>query len=122
MHQPKALDLFVIADPFRRPEGPLAAPSQMLRETTPKVRVNLSEGYPRIPEIEVVLPAPQMPVQSLNQLRDRLAVLPGIGLFVQLLPLLLQSFLRRTHIEIPPPALCEKFLPDTCELAWTPVR
>jgi hypothetical protein len=58
----------------------------MLRQTITNVRVDLSESHPWIPEIEVVLPALQMPVQALNQLRDRLAVMPMIGLLVQLLP------------------------------------
>src|SRR5689334_20417709 len=97
MDQPKTLDLFVIADSFRRTEGSLAAPSQMLRETASNARVDLSEGYARIPEVEVVLPAFQVTVQLLNQLRDRLKALPMIGHFMQLLPLLLQSFCRWTH-------------------------
>src|SRR5436190_19549342 len=44
---PAQSDLLVIADSFRRTEGPLAAPSQMLHETVPNVRVALSEGYAR---------------------------------------------------------------------------
>src|SRR5664279_852225 len=104
VHQPKSLDLLIEADPFRRSEGPLAASSQMLRETTTNVPVDLSEGLAWIPKVEVVLPALQVPVQPLNQLRDRLKALPMIGHLVQLLPLLLQRFRRRTHIEVPPPA------------------
>ena len=79
IHQPKSLDLFVIADAFRRTEGPLAAPSQVLRETVSNVRVDLSEGHARISKVEVVLPALQVPVQLLNQLRDRLVALPMIS-------------------------------------------
>jgi hypothetical protein len=52
-NQPKALDLFVIADSFRRMEGPLAASSQMLRDTIPKVRVDLAEANARVPEVEI---------------------------------------------------------------------
>src|ERR1039457_6066090 len=104
VYQPKPLDLLIEADPFRRSEGPLAASSQMLRETTTNVPVDVSEGLAWIPKVEVVLPALQVPVQPLNQLRDRLKALPMIGHLVQLLPLLLQSFRRRTHIQIPPPA------------------
>src|SRR5664280_754877 len=104
IHQPKSLDLLIEADPFRRSVGPLAAPSQMLRETAADVRVDRSEGHAWIPKVEVVLPALQVPVQPLNQLRDRLAALPIIGPLVQLFPFLLQSFRRRTHIQIPPSA------------------
>src|ERR1035437_2537081 len=102
VYQPKPLDLLIEADPFRRSEGPLAASSQMLRETTTNVPVDVSEGLAWIPKVEVVLPALQVPVQPLNQLRDRLKALPMIGHLVQLLPPLLQRF--RTHIQIPPPA------------------
>src|ERR1039457_446636 len=102
--QPKSLDLFVVADSFRRSVGPLAAPSQVLRETVSNVRVDLAEGHARIAEVEVVVPSLQVPVQLLNQLRDRLVALPMIGHLVQLFPFLLQSFRRRTHIEIPPSA------------------
>src|SRR5260370_32746760 len=83
---------------FRRSVGPLAAPSQMLRETVADVRVDLAEGLAWIPKVEVVLPAPQVPVQLRNQFRDRLMALPMISHLVQLLPFLLQSFLRRTDI------------------------
>jgi hypothetical protein len=48
VHQPKSLDLLIEADPFRRTVGPLAAPSQVLRETVSNVRVDLSEGLARI--------------------------------------------------------------------------
>ena len=73
--QSKSLDLLVVTDPFRRSEGPLAASSQMLRETITNVRVDLSEGHARIAKVEVVLPALQVPVQPLDQFRDRLKAL-----------------------------------------------
>src|SRR5450756_2176057 len=104
IHQPKSLDLLIEADPFRRSEGPLAAPSQMLRETITNVRVDPSGGLAWIPKVEVVLPALQVPVQPHKQLRDRLEALPMIRHLVQLFPLLLQGFGRRTHVEVPPPA------------------
>lgn len=104
IHQPKSLDLLIETDPFRRSVGPLAAPSQVLRETVANVRVDLPEGLAWIPKVEVVLPALQVSVQLLNQLRDRLVALPMIGHLVQLFPFLLQSFRRRTHIQILPPA------------------
>src|SRR5450759_5786727 len=75
IHQPKSLDLFIETDPFRRSVGPLAAPSQVLRETVSNVRVDLAEGHAWISKVEVVLPALQVPVQLLNQLRDRLCLL-----------------------------------------------
>src|SRR5260370_6323682 len=84
IHQSKALDLFIVADSFRRSVGPLAAPSQVLRETVSNVRVDLTEGLAWIPKVEEVLPALQVPVQLLNQLRDRLVALPMIGHLVQL--------------------------------------
>ena len=76
----------------------------MLRETVARGRVDLWEGLAWIPQVEVILPALQAPVQLLYQFRDRLVALPMIGHLVQLLPFLLQSFRRRTHISIPPPA------------------
>src|SRR5438309_11827314 len=36
-HQSNSPDLLIESDPFRRTEGPLAAPSQMLRETLTNV-------------------------------------------------------------------------------------
>src|SRR5450631_4143698 len=107
--QSKSLDLLIETDPFRRAVGPLAAPSQVLCETVSNVRVDLAEGLAWIPEVEVVLPALQLPVQLPNQLRDRLVALPMIGHLVQLLPFLLQGFCRRTHIQIPPPAPFQEF-------------
>src|SRR5260370_2557526 len=90
-HQPKTLDLLIETDTFRRSVGPLAAPSQMLRETVANVRVDLSEGLAWIPKVEVVLPARQVPVQLLNQFRDRLVAPPLIWPLLQLLPVLCQS-------------------------------
>src|SRR5438445_2033100 len=75
----------------------------MLRETITNVRVDLSEGYARISKVEVVLPTFQVPVQLLNQLRDRLKTLTMIRHLVQLFPFLLQGLRRRTHVQIPPP-------------------
>src|SRR5260370_11231641 len=86
IHQSKSLDLLIVADPFRRLVGPLAAPSQVLRKTVSNVRVDLTEGLAWIPKVEVVLPALQVPVHLLNQLRDRLMPLPMIGPLVLLLP------------------------------------
>src|SRR5258706_8569315 len=97
-HQSKTLDLLIKADPFRRPEGPLAASSEMLRETIANVRIDLSEGHSWISKFEVVLPSLQVPVQPLNQYRNRLEALPMIGHLVQLFPFRLQRFLRPTHI------------------------
>src|ERR1039458_9490863 len=115
VHQPQSLDLLIEANPFRRSEGPLAASSQMLRETTTNGPVDVSEGLAWKPKVEVVLPALQVPVQPLNQLRDRLKALAMIRHLVQLLPLLLQSFRRRTHIQIPPPAPLQVLVVAECE-------
>src|ERR1017187_6959751 len=104
--QPKSLDLFVEADPFRWSVGPLAAPSQMLRETVTNVRVDLSEGLPWIPKVEVVLPALQVPIQLLYQLRDRLVALPMISHLVQLLPFLLRSEEHTSELQSPMYLVC----------------
>jgi hypothetical protein len=50
----------------------------MLRETIPNVRVDRSEGDARVPKVEVVSPALQVPVETLDQLRDGLRALPMI--------------------------------------------
>src|SRR5665213_432765 len=73
--QPEFVEMVIVAAPLRRTEGPLAASSQMLRETLTNVRVDVAEGLPRIPEAEVVCPAVQLPVQTLNQFRKRLVTL-----------------------------------------------
>src|ERR1035441_8497845 len=70
IRQPKSLDLLIETDAFRRSVGPLAAPSQTLRETAADVRVDLAEGHAWIPKVEVVLPALQVSVQPLNQVAD----------------------------------------------------
>src|ERR1017187_4880695 len=89
-YQSKTLDLLIVTNPFRRSEGPLAASSQMLRETISNVRVDLSEGHSRIAKVEIFLPALQVPVQPLNQYRDRLEALMTIRHLVQFLPFLLE--------------------------------
>src|SRR5260370_16486844 len=84
IHQSKSLDLLIVADPFRRLVGPLAAPSQVLRKTVSNVRVDLAEGLASIPKVELALPAPQVPAHLLNQLRDRLLTMPVVGHLSQL--------------------------------------
>ena len=64
--------MMVNADPFRRSKGPLAAPSQMLAETVASVVVDRSKGLTRMSEAKVVPPSFQVPVDLLNQLRNRL--------------------------------------------------
>src|ERR1019366_1290019 len=54
VHQPQSLDLLIEANPFRRSEGPLAASSQMLRETTTNVPVDVSEGLAWIPKATMI--------------------------------------------------------------------
>ena len=75
----------------------------MLRETVSNVRVDLSKGHEQLSEVEVVLPALQVPVQFLNQLRNRLEALLMVSHFAQLFPFLPQGFRRRAHVQIPPP-------------------
>src|ERR1019366_442851 len=48
-------------------------------------------------------------------MRDRLVALPMIGHLVQLLPFLLQSLCRRTHIQILPPAPSQVLVVTECE-------
>ena len=102
--QPRFVEVLIAAAPFRRSEGPLAASPQMLRETIANVPVDLPEGHPRVPEAEVVRPAVQLPVQTLNQFRNRLEALVWPSHLFQLLPLLLQSLCRRRHVQIAPSA------------------
>ncbi len=45
--QPQFVEVLIVAAPFRRSEGPLAASPQMLRETIANVPVDLPEGHPR---------------------------------------------------------------------------
>src|SRR5215831_1279429 len=104
VQQPETFELPVVTDPFRRSEGPLTAATEMLRKSLTKVRVDRTESLPRIAEVEVVLPASQVPVDLLYQLRDRLEALPMIGHRVQLGPLPFQGLGRRTHVQIPPPS------------------
>src|SRR5216684_4563627 len=94
--------MVVIAHPFWRSKGPLAAPPQMLLETVSNVRVNLPKRHARIAEREVVRPAFQVPVQLLNQLREWFKTLPMICHLVQLGPLSFQRLGRREHIQVPP--------------------
>jgi len=39
-HQSESLDLLIETDPFRRSEGPFAAPSQMVHKTVANIRVS----------------------------------------------------------------------------------
>ena len=104
VNQPKLLEVVVKAAPFRRAEGPLAAPFEMLLQTVSNVRVDLPEGLSRIAKIEVVRPAFQMPVQVLHQSRDRLITLPMVSHLMQFVPFPLQRLLRRRHIQVLPSA------------------
>src|SRR5882724_10544523 len=102
MHQPQTLEMAIDADAFRRTEGPLAAPFQMLLETVMNVPIDRAKSLRGIAKIEVVLPAFHLPVHLVNQVRNGLIALPMISHLMQLLPLLLQSLSRRTHVQISP--------------------
>ena len=52
-----ASDAGQVGNPARRLVGPLAASSQMLRETIANVRIDVSKGPAWIPKVEVVLRA-----------------------------------------------------------------
>ena len=85
--QTHIIDVLMVSAPFRRSAGPLAAPFQMLLETATNVPVDFPEGLLRRPESEVVCPAIQLPVQTLNQLRERSETLALASHLLQLLPL-----------------------------------
>src|SRR6267154_5195301 len=83
---------------------PLAASLQMLDETALNIAIDLTVDAHGVPDGKVVRPASQMPIQLSNQNRNRLETLMTVGHLVQLLPLPLDRFLRRKHIQIFPSA------------------
>src|SRR6202035_4484966 len=102
LDQSHVLEMPVVSHAFRWSKGPLAASSQVLRKTITNVQVDLSESHAWISEGEVVLPAVQVSVELLNQVRERLPALMTICHLMQLLPFPLQRFGRRSHVQILP--------------------
>jgi hypothetical protein len=74
-------------------EWPLAAPLQMLDETTTHEPVDLPVNTRRISKREVVRPAFQVPIQVVCHLRDLLETLMTVRHLVQLVPFALDSLL-----------------------------
>ena len=62
-YQSQSVEERIETHPFRQSEGPLAAPSQMVRETVSDVPVDVTESHWWIPEGEVVAPAFQVRIQ-----------------------------------------------------------
>src|ERR1700676_2543932 len=87
---------------LRRTVWPLAASLQMRDQTIPNIAFDLTVGADGVAERKVVHPTFQVPIQLANQNRNRLEALATFGHFVQLLPLPLDGFLRRKHIQIFP--------------------
>src|SRR5260370_30842981 len=102
LDQSHVLEMPVVSHSFRWSKGPLAASSQVLRKTITNVQVDLSESHAWISEGEVVLPALQVPIELLNQVRERLPALTTIRHLMQLLPFPLQRFCRRPHVQVLP--------------------
>ena len=98
--QAHVLVVLIETDPFRRLEGPLAAPSQVPPKTEKDMTVDLIESLTGITKAKVVGPASQVSIQFFDQDRDRLPTVRLAGHLPQLLPLSIQSFLRRRHVQI----------------------
>src|SRR5437868_14656039 len=62
IHQPHPFELLVVAHPFRRSVGPLAATPHMPREALSRVPVDLPICHSRIPKAKVVCPSSQVQV------------------------------------------------------------
>src|SRR5258708_39922238 len=92
LDQSHVLEMPVVSHAFRWSKGPLAASSQVLRKTITNVQVDLAEGHAWISEGEVVLPAFQVPVELLNQVRQGLPTLMTIRQLMNLLPFPPQRF------------------------------
>src|ERR1043166_902166 len=99
---------------FRRAVRPLAAPLQMLDQASCQVPIKLAKHAGGIPETEVVRPPSQVPIQLLHQPRDRLKALTRTRHLMQLLPLPLDGFLRRKHIQIFATAPFSVAIPSKC--------
>ena len=84
--QTQSLEMLVVANPFRRSEGPLAAASHMPRETLTDVRVDFPIRLPRLAKREVVSPALQVSIQFANQARQRYKAPLAANLLPQLSP------------------------------------
>src|ERR1700730_12487674 len=85
---------------LRRTIWPLAASLQMLNQTVPNIAFDLTVGADGVAERKVVPPTFQVPIQLTNQNRNRLEALTTLSHFVQLLPLPLDRFPRRKHIQV----------------------
>src|SRR5208282_1110374 len=80
--------------------GSLASPSHMAIETLQYESVDGVVSRLGTPEREVVCPTLQVSIQFRNQARQGLMTLRTVSLGPQLVPLPLQSFLRRHHIQV----------------------
>src|SRR5882724_1320859 len=96
----KILEVLIPGDALWRAKGSLAAPSEMLHQTASYVPVDLPVGCDRIPDRKVTGPTFQLPVEFVDQNRNRLEALMTIRHFMQLLPLLLQRLLRRIQVQV----------------------
>jgi hypothetical protein len=78
----------------------------MLRESIANVPVDVTESLPGMPMVKVVLPTLQVPVQLLNQLRDRFATLTMIRHLVQLSRSFFKAFADGLTFKYRPPRPC----------------
>jgi hypothetical protein len=82
VHQPHAVEVFVIAHPCGWSKGSLASASCVLRKTLTYLGIDLPKPLTGIPIAKVVRPTLKMPVELFNQLRQR----HKAALFVDHLP------------------------------------
>src|SRR5829696_600256 len=80
-------------------EGTLTAALQMPPQPRVKIAVDLSKRRTWIPLAEVVTPAFEMPVQSLDQLANRLKALSPTDHLPQMLPFACDRLFRRVHAQ-----------------------
>src|ERR1041385_594442 len=76
--QSQMVQMRIDADSLAGPPTPLTAPMQMLSQPIPHEVVQSAKGLPRIAQAKIPGPAPQMPIQSPNQLRQRRVALVRI--------------------------------------------
>src|ERR1700730_1043493 len=101
-NQPPSLEMRIPRLSWSRLIGPLTASLEMLDKTGTHVPIDLPVSDQGIPDGKIVRPSFQVSIQLSYQDRNRLKALMTICHFMQLLPLPLNRFLRREHIQIFP--------------------
>src|SRR5262249_13018185 len=102
VHQPQASKVSIPGLPFRQAVGPLAPSLRMSEQPTTHVRIDLPERLAGVTQTEVVRPAPDLPVNVGNQVRQRLPADTIANHVAKLRSFPIPRLRRRAPVQVPP--------------------